>query len=333
MDIKHEQHKEDKCHLEDYRKNPLINFSDSINRSQIGDLRQLTRGGWRHQIITTTVIVIAIILLALSTAGCGASKQELSGDARNHAVSDRAASQEAAPAPTAPSTPEGTARKIIQNARLDMRVGDVPQAVEQISALCTDNGGYTVNSHISRNEESYSAQLSVKVPRDKLESIMDSIARLGEVRDRVVSAQDVTEEYYDAEARLKVLRAKEDRLVGLLAKANTINDIISIENELGKTRGEIEVLAGRLQYLSNATELSLIDISLRQAVPGAIKAPQGTLGKAVQGLISSLNSLIDFASNTVIAIFVILPWILVLVLLLWLSRYVYKRLRHSREPK
>lgn len=277
-------------------------------------------------------IVLFIILLAFAAAGCGAYKsQQLSGSARNQAVTDKAGSQE-------PGSPNGAAtsyldmeRKTIQNARLDMRVEEVPQAVEKIITFCTDNGGYMVNSHIYRDEQRYSAQLAIKVPKANLEGAMASISQLGEVIDRVVTSQDVTEEYYDSEARLRVLKAKEERLVGLLAKAVGISDIISIENELGKTRGEIEVLAGRLQYLSNATEYSLIDVELRQAVPGAVKAPQGTLGKALQGLISSLNGLINFASNTVIAIFVILPWVLVLFLLILLFRYVFRVVRHSRK--
>lgn len=278
-------------------------------------------------------IMVLIIFMAAAAAGCGASKsQELSGYDRNQAVSDKAASQEAG-SPDAASTTYGMERKTIQNAKLDMRVEDVPQVVEQIITFCTDNGGYTVNSHIYRDEEKYSAQLAIKVPKANLEGTMASIAQRGEVIDRTVSARDVTEEYYDDEARLKVLRAKEERLVGLLAKAATINDIISIENELGKTRAEIEVLAGRLQYLSNATEYSLIEINLRQSLPGALKTPQGTFGKAVQGLISSLNGLISFASNTVIAIFVILPWALVLFLLLLLFRYGYKRVRQVRAKE
>lgn len=272
------------------------------------------------------VIVILIVLLAVAAAGCGASKsQELSGSARNQAGS----------ADTSPSA--GTAveavsldRKIIRNANLDLRVADVPQTMERIAALCAESGGYTVNSHISRDEQRFSARLSIKVPEEKLDVITASISQLGEVTDKVISARDVTEEYYDAEARLKVLQAKEERLLGLMEKANNISDIISIENELGKTRGELEVLAGRLQLLNNSIDYSLIEIELVQALPGAVQAPQGTLGKALRGLVASLNSLISFAGNTVIAIFVILPWALVLFLLVLLSRYVYKRLRHSR---
>lgn len=277
------------------------------------------------------IISLLILLLFCSMTGCGAKSQDLVQNQRTESVKEDAAGSpeaysQSAPAPTAPEME----RKIIQNANLDLEVEDVAQAMDRINAICIENGGYIVNSHLSRNDQRFSARLSIKVPQEKLHDIIASISQLGEVTYKVISTQDVTEEYYDADARLKVMKAKEERLLGLMSQAGNINDIISIENELGKTRAEIEVLAGRLKYLDNATTYSLIEIELRQAVPGAVKAPQGTMGKAVQGLISSINGLINFASHTVVAIFVILPWALVLFLLFLLLRHIYRKHRSRR---
>lgn len=277
------------------------------------------------------IISLLILLLFCSMTGCGAKSQDLVQNQRTESVKEDAAGSpeaysQSAPAPTAPEME----RKIIQNANLDLEVEDVAQAMDRINAICIENGGYIVNSHLSRNDQRFSARLSIKVPQEKLHDIIAAISDLGEVTDKVTTTQDVTEEYYDADARLKAMKAKEERLLGLMSQAGNINDIISIENELGKTRAEIEVLSGRLKYLDNATAYSLIEIELRQAIPGAVKAPQGTMGKAVQGLISSINGLINFASHTVVAIFVILPWALVLFLLFLLLRHIYRKHRSRR---
>ena len=277
------------------------------------------------------IISLLILLLFCSMTGCGAKSQDLVQNQRTESVKEDAAGSpeaysQSAPAPTAPEME----RKIIQNANLDLEVEDVAQAMDRINAICIENGGYIVNSHLSRNDQRFSARLSIKVPQEKLHDIIAAISDLGEVTDKVTTTQDVTEEYYDADARLKAMKAKEERLLGLMSQAGNINDIISIENELGKTRAEIEVLSGRLKYLDNATAYSLIEIELRQAIPGAVKAPQGTMGKAVQGLISSINGLINFASHTVVAMFVILPWALVLFLLFLLLRHIYRKHRSRR---
>lgn len=230
------------------------------------------------------------------------------------------------------TAPVAMDRKIIQNAQISLEVKNVSAAADKIIDLNKQNGGYTVTSHMNKNNDRISAVLSIKVPQQKLNSILASIAAYGEVIDKVINTEDVTEEYYDSEARLKVLKAKEERLLSLMNKAANVSDIISIENELSNCRSEIEVLTGRLKYLSNATDYSLVDINLHQAVGGTVRTPRGTLGKAFQGLINSLNQMIHAASNLVVLLFVLLPWAFVLFLLFMLIRYLYLK-KKSRVPE
>ncbi len=296
--------------------------------------------------IKTLLLVMILSLSMLYLAGCGTNSTQEAQDGTsgqygstselksgNAETSTAARSSindsDQATSITSSSTVD---RKIIQNADISLQVKDVPTAVDKILDLSKQNGGYTVNSHIYKNEDRVSASLSVKVPQQKLNSLIAAVSQYGEVNDKIIATEDVTEEYYDSEARLKVLTAKEERLLSLMNKASNITDIISIENELAKTRSEIEVLTGRLKYLSNATDYSLVNITLEQAVPGAVKAPQGTLGKAAQGLINSLNELIRFASNLIVLLFVLLPWAIVATLLFLLIRYRYKK-RKAGIPK
>ncbi|NMC28247.1 MAG: DUF4349 domain-containing protein, partial [Syntrophomonadaceae bacterium] len=217
-------------------------------------------------------------------------------------------------------------RKVVQNASLSLKAPDVAQAADQIITLCGSKGGYTVSSRIYRENDRVSGRLALKVPQAGLLEVIDGISALGEVTDKVISTQDVTEEFYDAQARLKVLEAKEARLLGLMDRAANIAEIISIENELSKTRGEIEVLSGRLQLLANATQYSLININLVEGVPGSVKAPQGTWGKAWQSLINSLNGVINFGSNTLVFLFAAIPWLVIASLLALLVRWMYPKL-------
>jgi hypothetical protein len=274
------------------------------------------------------LLFLVFTLALLGLAGCGSksaqenqsqSVRDYSSQADSAAPSYEMKDADATSGITAPD------RKVVQNAEVSLKVQDVAAAADKITELNQTNGGYTVNSHIYRNGEQISADLTLKTPEQKLTRFIADIAKYGEVTDKLVSAEDVTEEYYDAEARLKVMRAKEERLLGLLDKAGSITDIISIENELGQTRSEIEVLTGRLKYLSNAVDYSTVHVALAQAVPGAIKTPQGTMGKAVQGLITSLNNMINFGSNLIVALFVVLPWLLLILILGLVFRYFYRK--------
>lgn len=63
MDKRFQQDKEDKRKIEEYKKNPMINFADSINHSSIGDLSSLTKGGCLNNIITIAIIIGVLFFL------------------------------------------------------------------------------------------------------------------------------------------------------------------------------------------------------------------------------------------------------------------------------
>jgi hypothetical protein len=56
--------KEDKRKIEEYKKNPMANFADSVNRSQFGDLSQLTKGNLRTRIITSVITIVILSLIS-----------------------------------------------------------------------------------------------------------------------------------------------------------------------------------------------------------------------------------------------------------------------------
>lgn len=277
-------------------------------------------------VLINLFLLIVLCLMLGMFSGCGSNSKDISLS-ENNSLDE----QFQLPADNEVRTPASIERKIIQNADLTLQVKDVSATVDQITDLTGKMGGYLVNSRQYRYEDKISANLSVKVPADKLTDTVETISGYGEVADKTISTEDVTEEYYDAEARLKVLEAKETRLLALLEKANTITDIVSVEKELGAVRSDIEVIKGRLKFLNNATSYSTINITLEQALPGSLKAPQGTMGKSWQGLINSLNTLIDFGSGLIVFLVVILPWVIVFGLVFYLIRYLYRRRKKSRS--
>lgn len=276
----------------------------------------------------TFLLALMVLILPLLTAGCGAKSTTdtfPSGRSQTELAPDSGSTPKSAQNETS-ADPLSLDRKVVQNASISLKVPDVAQAADQIIALCGSKGGYSVSSRIYRENDRVSGRLALKVPQAGLLEVIDRISDLGEVNDKVISTQDVTEEFYDAQARLKVLAAKEARLLGLMDRAANIAEIISVENELSKTRGEIEVLSGRLQLLANATQYSLININLAEGVPGTVKAPQGTWGKAWQSLVNSLNGVINFGSNTLVFLFAAIPWLVIASLLALLVRWMYPKL-------
>jgi hypothetical protein len=80
-----------------------------------------------------------------------------------------------------------------------------------------------------------------------------------------ISANDVTEEYIDLSAKLKNLEATEEQLLEIMKKAEKVEDILAVQRELTNTRDEIERTKGRMQYLEQTSETSLIEVQLTQS--------------------------------------------------------------------
>jgi hypothetical protein len=156
------------------------------------------------------------------------------------------------------------------------RPGDVsPRAAALASAV----GGYVQSSTESSDGD---VHVTLRVPAPSLDAALDTLARLGRVRGRTVSADDVTEQLVDLEARLTTLRASRDRLRELQQRAGTVADLLVAERELTRVQGEIDSLEGRLKFVRGSVALAELTLSARRPVKlGPIGALFAGLGKLV----------------------------------------------------
>ncbi|HVF13505.1 MAG TPA: DUF4349 domain-containing protein [Acidimicrobiales bacterium] len=170
-------------------------------------------------------------------------------------------------------------RKVVYTADLTVRVGDAARATNEATQVAKEADGlvFAQRSDLEGRQES---RLTLKVPPDRFESVLASLADLGRALERDVKAQDVTEEVVDVEGRLKTAQASADRLRALLGTATSTADVVAIEGELAKRESEIESLQGRLRVLTSRVEMATInvlltertDLELNRELPGFLKA-------------------------------------------------------------
>ena len=142
----------------------------------------------------------------------------------------------------------------------------------------------------------------MRVPVNKFDSFLDEVAKLGVAENRTQTAQDVTEEYVDLEAQITNKKRLEERIVALLKDSTgKIKDVIEVEHELARVRGEIEQMEGRLRYLTNRTDFTTVSISAREEenyVPPA--APTFT-NRIAQAWTSSIDALRTFGEQMAVS--------------------------------
>jgi hypothetical protein len=151
---------------------------------------------------------------------------------------------------------------------------------------------------------------------------------LGTLNRSSSDSQDVTEEFIDAEARLKNYKAEEVALNKLLeSSGGKLEDIFKIREQILRNRSEVERIEGRLKYLGNQTELSTLTLTLREEkAPGPPPAPPGFGERIAQTFLRSVTSLREFAEELTLFVVALAPWLPVLLLLGWLGLVILRKL-------
>ena len=139
-------------------------------------------------------------------------------------------------------------------------VDDVGESIDAIGNVAEEMGGWLVSS--SHAEEHFGF-VSVRVPAEQLEDAIQRLRAMAQdVRSEITSSRDVTDEYYDIQARLTNLEATEGALIKLLDRAEKVEDALSIQQSLSEVQENIERLQGRIKLLEQTAAYSLINVSL-----------------------------------------------------------------------
>jgi hypothetical protein len=168
------------------------------------------------------------------------------------------------PPQTAGSTAATAEPRIIKTGNLSLEVSSARDSAEKVGAEATKRGGFVQSSNTSEDQNgNIYGNVTVRVPSDKFEETMSAMKALAiRVSTDSVNGEDVTEQYTDIEARLRNAKAQETQYLAILEKAETVQDILSVQQYLSGVRYEIESLEGQLKYLGNKTDYSTINVSL-----------------------------------------------------------------------
>ncbi len=309
---------------------------------------------WRH----AAVLICVGFALAGGLAGCGrASSSGTSSSGGKEPAATRAdnesnlSKQDAAagaPAPQAAQgggAPAGTGggapavkpgqpaqlpaiqRTVVYTGSITVRVDDVNKAAEELTRLATGAGGVVGGDQRQIDGGRSTATLTLRIPAGKF---MDALNQIGHVaggreQSRQVSTQDVTANVVDLAARIQAQQASVDRVRALLAKAQTIAEITSVESELARREAELESLKGQQRTLDDLTALSTITVTLLGPDAAAPAKPKPAQGGFLAGLKSGWNAFVAAVRVVLTVLGAVLPFVLVIGIPLWLATWWLRR--------
>jgi hypothetical protein len=202
-------------------------------------------------------------------------------------------------------------KKTIFTASISLEVKEFKAAVDEVSSIASRYGGYISDSFM--NNEGVGRKTGyviVRVSERNFDAAIADLEKVGDVLNKNISGQDVTEEYIDLEARIANLTLEEQRYQDILKKAEKVEDLLAIERELSRVRGEIESMQGRLNYLKNRVDLATITVNLAEpeVVVHESKFKQAW-NAAIEGFLATIRGMVILAGY-------LFPLLLIL-LLIW----------------
>ena len=247
-----------------------------------------------------------------------------------------------APSPEEPSSSLPENVKMIYRGYLYLESTEFDAAVAGLNQLVTQMGGYFESSELNNYSPYRHAFYVVRVPSVKYQSFCSSVGDLAQLNSQRHTTENVSEAYYDIESRLVTQRTKLERLQELLAKADKMEDIITLESAIAETELQIEYLTGSLRKYDALVDYATVEISLEevyqlseqeQPVVGFGAKLAEAFKTGTSRFVNDLESFaLRFARNWVSRLIWLAIWIVVIVLVIrWLRKG--KKPTFSRKKK
>lgn len=172
--------------------------------------------------------------------------------------------------------------QLAKTAEIALVVKSIDNTLRQVSQIVKQQQGDVLGLQDNKPENGsrQTASMQIRVPQDKLETTLDALAKLGTVQRRNLSAEDVTTQLVDVQARLRNLRQTESSLLQIMKRSGSVGDVLKVSQELSKVRESIEQIDAQLKSLTNRVAYSTITLQLEAAV--STTTPQQPLGLQVE---------------------------------------------------
>lgn len=225
-------------------------------------------------------------------------------------------------------------RKVIKTGNMEIQTEHFGQTVESLTNCVISLGGYIESSNIqgssfyNKDSNNRTATLTVRVPQAQFDVFVNRGSEFGNVSYLSCNSEDVTSAYVDTEIRLKTLKARYDRLLKLLEKSGTLQELFELEQEVSNVTYEIENLSGTLQHYDALVDMGTLSIQVQEVKEIVVEEEvvDPTFGKQVEEVFKgSMNTLMEIGKGLIILVTGLLPFVVIIIPVILIGVNLYKR--------
>lgn len=304
----------------------------------------------RRRFAIYLILLYALAITAIG--GCGSSSESTYSDANTAAgaveVAEESAmdggiyeykvSTEAVAEESGEEEVQDQGRKLIKSVDLSVETENFEQLIANVEQNVKELGGYIEQSNIyngsyTSNYRSRSASITARIPAQKLDSFIADVSEQYNVLRKNESVEDVTLQYVDLESHKKALLAEQESLLTMLENAESIEDIIAINEQLTDVRYQIESMESQLRTYDNKIDYSTVYLDVQEVEQYEPYVAKSTGERITEGFVKNLHKVGDGISNFFIELIIALPFIFVIAVFIGIIIVVIRLVSKAGEKR
>ncbi|MDF2931748.1 MAG: hypothetical protein K0R36_1079 [Chryseobacterium sp.] len=218
-------------------------------------------------------------------------------------------------------------KKVIKNGEMEIQVGEIKKAQNQVSEILKKNKAYIQSERFNNNDTAENLNLTIRVPHQNFDALINSFSNgVGSVLSKNISSDDVTEEYTDVSIKLENKKIYLEKYRDMLRGAKTTKDMLEIQENIRELEDEIDVSEGRLRFIDDRVNYSTLELMLHKE-----KVTSSTTSKI--GFGSRFGNSVTEGWNSFVAFFLGIISFWPFLLLIPIAIFVWKKRRKNRVEK
>jgi hypothetical protein len=241
-------------------------------------------------------------------------------------------SGETASSPTTGTDAARPVPQLIKTVTLELKVEDTSLSIEAAQQVVRQQQGDLLQLQDSVPVTSalpHQAYLELRVPQNRLDQTIEQLVALGKIQDQNITAEDVSSQLVDYDARLRNLEKSEEMVLGIMERSGEVGEVLQVAQELQRIREEIERINAQLQNLKTRVAFSTVHLYLSESAVNLPQPDRSWTEELQQAWRSSTRAL----GNSARGIAVLLIWIVTFSpygLAIVGCVVVYRRLRRAK---
>ena len=307
----------------------------------------IKRAATKRRIINTLPILVAVIAVTFIAGAVGNSKRDTMlkegassnrGDYYNYSSSIKEEvafdaifdmdSDEGVKGSDDLTTDQSqtTDRKIIKTANMSAETKNFDEFLSIVEGFLSEKGGYIENKETNNNTDfsGRKCYLTIRIPETELDGLMKKIGENATVTYENIRANDVTDSYNDNERQIKVLETEQERLLELLKKAESLDDILEIESRLTQIRYELSSYEQQIEEYDDSVSYSTLSLNVSEVERETVAKDDSFFTKVSEGFMTSISDIGHGFTDIAVGFLSITPYLVLIAIVLLVAYFVIK---------